>query len=102
MKIFALGATTEEQKANQALQLRLFQVFVIIFMTAGGIMLAFGALFGKIPEQRIEGLMYVPCIIVLIGLVPSVMKYSWKVLLPRTIIRTVVVSTFVFALNRIW
>jgi len=102
MKLFTLRATTEEQKANQALQVRLLQVFVIIFLTTGAVVLAFDAVLGKMPSNRIQDMMYIPSIIILIGLVPSVMKYSWKVLLLRTIITTIVVSAAILALNRIW
>jgi len=102
MKLFTLRATTEEQKANQALQLRLLQVFVIIFMTAVGVTLAFNAVFGKLPDEKIQNVMSVPCIIVLIGLVPSVMKYPWKVLVPQTVMRTVIITIFVLGLERIW
>ncbi|MFI5263444.1 MAG: hypothetical protein ACHQM6_02905 [Candidatus Kapaibacterium sp.] len=102
MKLFTLRATTEEQKANQALQLRLFQVFFIIFATTGGVVLAFNELFGKMPSGTVQDMMYIPSTIILIGLVPSVMKYSWKILLLRTVISTIVVASFILALNRIW
>ncbi|MFI5264327.1 MAG: hypothetical protein ACHQM6_07420 [Candidatus Kapaibacterium sp.] len=102
MKLFALRTTTEEQKADQSLQLRLFQIFIIIFLTTGSVVLTSNELFGKMPSNRIQDMMYVPSIIILIGLVPSVMKYSWKILLPRTIIITIVVASAILALNRIW
>ena len=100
MKIFTLRATTEEQKVNQAFQLRLFQVLAIVVLTVAVVSLSLIALFGKIPEQKIQDLIYLPSIIILIGIAPSVMKYSWKVLLPRIIISTVLIEVFLFVLNK--
>lgn len=101
MKLFTLRATTEDQKANHALQLRLLQVLAIVVLTVAAASLCLIGLFGKIPEQKTQDLIYLPSIIVLISIAPSVMKYSWKVLLPRIILSTVFIEIFLFALYRI-
>ena len=100
MKLFTPRAVTEEQKTNQAMQLRLLQVLAIVILTVATTSLTLISLFGKIPEQKIQDLIYLPSIIILIGIAPSVMKYSWKVLLPRIIISTVLIEVFLFVLNK--
>ena len=102
MKLFTLHATTEEQKADQAMQLRLLQVLAIVVLTVAIVSLTLISLFGKIPEQKTQDLIYLPSIIILIGIAPSAMKYSWKVLLPRIIISTTLIVVFIFTLHRIY
>src|SRR5437016_3753367 len=101
MKLFTLRTTSEEQKANQAFQLRLIQVLAIVTLTAGAVMIGLAEIFGKIPEQNESNLIYLPCIIVLLNVAPSAMKYSWKVLLPRIILQTVAMEIFLFLVNKI-
>ena len=102
MKIFTLPATTEEQKYNQAMQLRLLQVLAIVVLTSGAIALSLISIFGKIPEQRLDYLIYFPSIIILIGVAPLVTKHSWKMLLPRIILSTVFMEVFLFSFHRIF
>ena len=102
MKLFNLRATPE-QRADQTIQLRVLYLFLLIFITVLLANLGLDAAFGTIPHSlKAEDFPYWPCIIILIDLIPSVLKYSWKVLIPKTIIISVIVAVFAFALNRIW
>ncbi len=75
MKIFTLHTTTEEQKTNQAMQHRLTQVLAIVVITVALVCIGMISLSGKIPGQKTRDLIYLPTIIILIGIAPSVMKY---------------------------
>ncbi|MDP4220976.1 MAG: hypothetical protein Q8916_06325 [Bacteroidota bacterium] len=94
----------EERKENDTLRIRLLQVFALIFVTVVGVSLGFSALFGQTPNKALSrDDFYVPCLIVLFNMVPAVMrKFSWKVIIPQTIVQTVLVTIFVLAIQRIW
>ena len=102
MKIFNLVATTEEQKADQALGLKaMFALWLFLFIGAVVYKL-FDITFGKTDDTHDIGLLFFPILIAYSSLVPAIVKYKWKQLLPHIIIRTMFVSIALIALMRYW
>jgi hypothetical protein len=87
MKLFTRRINSEQQKADDAVQLKLIQVWVIMIITSAIPLTVYGLLLGKFHNHGllIEEVLSLVTLNLII-LVPKILRFTWKKLLPRVIV----------------
>src|SRR5690242_1230751 len=99
MKYLTLWAKTEEQKADQTMQLKLIQAWAVMFITSAICIIADISFFGKLTDpSKAEAIFFAVITINFITFVPMILRSSWKIILPRligsTLLATIVLLVF--------
>jgi hypothetical protein len=102
MKLMTLRAVTEEQKAEQAIQIRLWAVVLIsmIFMLAtfSVYLTIIGQTMASHSDMQL--LFFIALISEVISIAPNIMKYSWKQIVIRSAATAIFVGLIFSAISR--
>jgi len=102
MKLFILRATTDEQKKDQAILIRLYAVFIISLV----FLLATFALCLEINGEkvaaysRLQFMFFIVVIGHIISMAPSIMRYSWKQIIIISSVTSIFLGLFFAATLR--
>lgn len=101
MKLFTLRTTAEEQKADNSLSIKAMLALFFFLFIGGVVYKLFDAAFGVNTNPDIKERLFFPVLIAYSSLVPSIVRYGWKQLLPRIAIGTFIVATALIGFMRL-
>lgn len=101
MKFFTLRATTDQQKQDQEIQIKLIQVFVIMMFTWVLILLGFREIFGK-ENSMADALFGGGFVMAFIIDVPMILRSSWKRIIPKIMFSALIYSVVGLTITKLW
>lgn len=101
MNFFTFRATTDQQKQDQEIQIKLIQVFVIMMFTWVLILLGFREIFGK-ETSMADAVFGGGFIMAFIMEVPMILRSSWKKIIPKIMLSTLIYSLVGLTITKLW
>ena len=101
MKFFTLRATTDQQKQDQEIQIKLIQVFVVMIFTWGLLLLGFREIFGK-ENSMADALFGGGFVMAFIIDIPMILRSSWKKIIPKIMFSALIYSFVGLTITKLW